>query len=88
MSKTPFLALALVFALAAPAAAATDINTKKSCETAVNEVRKQRETSDAGPKQNAQADEMIRVADHLCTQGNFVYATSVMTVIRTLLATE
>jgi hypothetical protein len=87
MSKAPLLALALAFALATPAAAA-DITTKKACEAAGNDVRKQRESSDAGAKQNEQADEMIRVADHLCTQGNFVYAESVMTVIRTLLATK
>lgn len=81
------LSLCLVAFLTAPAQAQS-VMSKAECTKALTEAQEARSTSDAGPKANEEADELLEVAEHLCNQGNFVYASNVLAVVRGILATE
>ncbi len=81
------LSLCLVAFLTAPAHAQT-ILSRAECTKALTEAKEARSKSDSGPKANKEADELLEVAEHLCGQGNFVYAGNVLAVVRGILATE
>lgn len=81
------LGLCLVAFLMGPAHAQT-INSKAECTKALTEAQEARSQSDSGPKANKEADELLEVAEHLCSQGNFVYASNVLAVVRGIVATE
>ena len=87
MIKKILVISALVAAVAMPTFAEAQTE-KQKCTQSVEDVRKMRASSDAGPRANKEADELIEVAQHLCTQGNFVYADKLMEVARGLLTTE
>ena len=87
MLRSLLIAVGL-FALVAAPAAAQSISSKKECARALADAREARASSDAGPKANKEADDLLEVADHLCSQGNFVYAANVLAAVRGILATE
>lgn len=87
MLQKMLLVFGLVAFVMGPVYAQT-IDTKAKCAQALTEAKEVRAKSDSGPKANKEADELLEVAEHLCSQGNFVYASNVLTVIRGILATE
>lgn len=87
MLRTLMLVAALTAMVGAPAYAQT-ITNKKECARTLADAREARANSDSGAKANEEADKLLEVAEHLCEQGNFVYAQEVMEVIRGILATE
>lgn len=82
------LAMAGMFFLAAEPAFAQVVKDKKSCLRAVEDVRGAREDSGTTGKSLAEADDLVRIAEHLCTQGNFVYANTLLELARGMLANE
>lgn len=86
MKKTVLAALALSL-LAAPAMAQT-VRDKKTCMQAIEDVKSGREDAAVVAKTLAEADDLIRIAEHLCTQGNFVYADTLLQLARGMLANE
>lgn len=87
MFKTIVAALFATAVFVMPAAA-QGISDKDSCTQGVSDAQNMRKASDAGAKANAEADNLIEVAEHLCQQGNFVYAEKVLGAVRALLSTE
>ncbi len=79
------VATASVLAFAAPAAAQMN---KEKCAEAVADVQDMQKAGGIGAKTEAQVKELIEVAMHLCDQGNFQYADSVLRVVRTMMASE
>ena len=79
---------ALSLASAALPAHAQTVKDKKSCSQAITDAKGAREDAAIGEKSMAKADDLIRIADHLCTQGNFVYAESLLQIARGMLANE
>lgn len=80
--------VAVLLAVPLTPVSAQGIVTKADCVSALTDARNARAESDSGPKANKQADDLLEVAEHLCNQGNFVYAGKVLAVVRSILATE
>lgn len=78
--------------LAFPASAATrnapTVFDKPSCARAVTDARDAAAASQVSEKVQADVAELIRVSDHLCTQGNFVYAENMLQIARGMVAEE
>jgi len=86
--------LILVFAaiafLSAPASAAK-MTEKEKCLKDVLDVQEGQAAGDSpgiGAKTQAEVDQLIEIAKHLCEQGNFKYAETLLTRIRTKTASE
>ncbi len=82
----PFVA---VLALSATPAMAQVVKDKKTCIQAVEDAKK-KATADAAvvPKTRAEAGDLVRISEHLCTQANFVYAERLLGIVRGMTAGE
>lgn len=82
------LALAALSLLTAAPAMAQTVRDKKTCIRAVEDAKSARADATIAAKTMAEADDLIRIAEHLCTQGNFVYADTLLQLARGMLASE
>lgn len=85
------LAAPLALALAGPAAAQKNqpvVSDKASCEQAVKDATAARNGADVSEKVKTEVDEMLKIAEHLCTQANFVYAEQLLAISRGMVAGE
>lgn len=64
------------------------VRDKKTCEQAVVDARTAVADGDVSDKVRAEANELVRISEHLCTQGNFVYAESLLQMARGMVAGE
>ena len=87
MKKLVLATAALSLLATAPVAAQT-VRDKKSCMRAVEDAKGMREDSAVTGKFLAQADDLVRIAEHLCGEGNFVYAETLLQLARGMLANE
>ena len=87
MKKIALALTALSLLTAAPAMAQT-VKDKRTCIRAVEDAKGAREDAAIAAKTMAEADDLIRIAEHLCTQGNFVYADTLLQLARGMLANE
>lgn len=76
--------------LMAVAASAAEKTSKDKCTEEVADVRQMQQSGDPRPgaKAEKQISELVEVAEHLCEQGNFQYADSVLRVLRTMMSSE
>lgn len=81
------LALALCVAPVAPALSET-VTDKKTCLQAVSDARASNEESAVSAKVKEEVSNMIQIADHLCTQANFVFAERLLGIARGMTAQE
>ena len=87
MTRLATLALAAA-ALAASPAGAQVVKDKPSCEQAVKDAEEGLRTASVGARSQSEAEDMIRIATHLCTQANFVYAERLLEIVRGMTASE
>lgn len=87
-SVTAICAGVLISVLVANPASAQVVRDKKTCSQAVADAREARNEAAVSNKIKAEIDELIRVADHLCGQANFVYAESLLQIARGMAAGE
>lgn len=86
-----FYALPLVAILvAAPllSASAQTVTDKKTCLQAVADARGSTDQASITGKAKEEAHSMIQIADHLCTQANFVFAEKLLGIVRGMTAQE
>ena len=87
MKKIALALAALTLLTAAPVMAQT-VKDKKTCLRAVEDAKGAQGDATIGKKTMAEAEDLIRIAEHLCTQGNFVYADTLLQLARGMLASE
>ena len=87
MKRLAILTLAAAALTAAPAAAQV-VKDKPSCAQAVTDAREGLATASIGARPQKEAEDMVRIADHLCTQANFVYAERLLEIVRGMTASE
>ena len=87
MRKTIVLALAAAALAAAPATAQV-VKDKATCEQAVKDAKEGLATASVGAKSYKEAEDMVRISEHLCTQANFVYAERLLEIVRGMTASE
>lgn len=82
----------VLIGLAAPTMAANrlpaTVADKASCLTAVADAKAAASDAQVTETIRAQINDLIRVSDHLCTQGNFVYAETTLQIARGMAAQE
>ena len=91
MTRFLFVAVAVLAFVAMPAQAAKRMTEKDKCLQSVADVvemAQSEETPGIGKKAQAQVDELLEIATHLCDQGNFKYAESLVSLARGMLASE
>ena len=82
------VASAVAAALVTGAAHAQVVKDKKSCEQAVADAKQALSEATIGPKAIAEAEDLIRISEHLCTQANFVYVEKLLAISRGITAAE
>ena len=87
MKRLAILALAAAAVAVAPAGAQV-VKDKPSCEQAVKDAEEGLATASVGARSQQEAADMIRIATHLCTQANFVYAERLLEIVRGMTASE
>ncbi len=89
MLKRMLSGFAVVLFVATPVLAAK-MTAKEECLQGVADVRDMLEKGDPrlGPKTEAQMTELVEIATHLCEQGNFRYAESLLRIARTTMSSE
>ena len=87
MKRLAILALAAAALAAAPAGAQV-VKDKPTCEQAVADAKEGLATASVGARSQTEAEDMIRIAGHLCTQANFVYAERLLEIVRGMTASE
>lgn len=86
---TMFLAAALVFASSDLHAAMKSEKEKCLASIAViAEMKADDETPDIGEKASLELEQLIEIANHLCEQGNFKYASDIVAIARGMLVSE
>lgn len=86
MKRIVVVALAAAV-LAAPAAAQV-VRDKETCQQAVADAKQGLAESAIATRPMEEAVEMIRIAEHLCTQANFVFAERLLEIARGMTASE
>jgi hypothetical protein len=61
---------------------------KDACMQGVQDVKGAYASTTLGPKAAVEVQKLIEISEHLCQQGNFVYAKDLLQLARTMLATE
>ncbi|MDW3206591.1 MAG: hypothetical protein R8L07_13740 [Alphaproteobacteria bacterium] len=82
----PFAALLLVAPVVS--ASAQTVTDKKTCLQAVADARASNEESAVSAKVKEEVASMVQIADHLCTQANFVFAEKLLGIARGMTAQE
>ncbi len=87
MKRFVILAAAAAALAAAPAGAQV-VKDKASCEQAIKDANEGLATASVGARSQKEAEDMVRIATHLCTQANFVYAERLLEIVRGMTASE
>ncbi|MGF1554318.1 MAG: hypothetical protein ACFBWO_17715 [Paracoccaceae bacterium] len=82
------LALAISLALAATLAPAQVVQDKASCQQAVADAKEGRDAASVSESVRAEVDDLVRIAEHLCGEANFVYAERLLAIARGMTAEE
>ncbi len=90
MIRRLILAMVAAVCLSTPAMAAK-MTAKEKCLRNILDVRETQEaeeTPKVGEKAQAQVDHLLEIARHLCEQGNFQYAESLLEIARGMVVSE
>lgn len=82
------LAAAAAIVFSAGSASAQVVRDKKTCQQAVEDAKKATAEASVTDKARAEAADLVRISEHLCTQANFVYAERLLAIARGMTAGE
>ena len=86
--RAVLVALVAVLALSAMPAMAQVVKDKKTCLQAVEDAKNATAVALITEKSRAEAGDLVRISEHLCTQANFVYAERLLGIVRGMTAGE
>jgi|GEM_PF-2946537 len=86
--RAVLVALVAVLALSAMPAMAQVVKDKKTCLLAVEDAKAATAVALITEKSRAEAGDLVRISEHLCTQANFVYAERLLGIVRGMTAGE
>lgn len=86
--RAVFLAAVAAVLLLSTSASAQVVQDKKTCIQAVEDAKKATAEAAVTDKTRAEAADMVRISEHLCTQANFVYAERLLAIVRGMTAGE
>lgn len=86
--RAVLLAAVAAILLSAGTASAQVVQDKKTCVQAVEDARQATADAAITEKARAEAADLVRISEHLCTQANFVYAERLLGIVRGMTAGE
>lgn len=91
MKQVCMIAFAAPLAMAASSADAQNqpvVVDKASCVQAVEDAKTARNEGDVSQAVKVEVDDLLRIAEHLCGEANFVYAERLLAIARGMVAGE
>ncbi|WP_425406281.1 hypothetical protein [Hwanghaeella sp.] len=86
--RAVLLATLAAIALFTTPVSAQVVQDKKTCVQAVQDAKQATADASITDKARAEANDLVRISEHLCTQANFVYAERLLAIVRGMTAGE